>query len=375
VASIVLVVSLLGVGRTAAADPVQGGRAGGYAVAADLAGSALIPPTPESTVDAPPTSDDEDTSIPVDADPVAVNGTLISRARVHQASDIASALEQTDAQQSVAGPYNAQGVGQIEDLEVLVGAIDGVSLLEADLLRGEAVAVCRGGTVSYSASSEVVNLVIGGEDPLSGPLNDLVTQISDALNASPLVDVVDVDVNDVTITAKGASVDALVITLLAAAGPEAPLVQLRLGHGEVSGVACGAAVAPPACSDTADNDGDGVIDADDPGCHTDGDATNPDSFDPTDDDETDAGGAAPACSDTADNDGDGAVDADDPGCHTDGDATNPDSFDPTDDDETDEQVDALAALPATGSAVPTATVIGLLGAVGALELVRRRSIA
>ena len=40
------------------------------------------------------------------------------------------------------------------------------------------------------------------------------------------------------------------------------------------------------CSDDLDNDEDGLIDTDDPGCHTDGDATNEESYDPTDDDET-----------------------------------------------------------------------------------------
>ncbi|MBW3609553.1 MAG: hypothetical protein KY463_14675 [Actinobacteria bacterium] len=59
-------------------------------------------------------------------------------------------------------------------------------------------------------------------------------------------------------------------------------------------------VAPEAaaqCSDGIDNDGDGLIDAADPGCHTDGDPNNPASYDPNDDDETnpaprDEGGTA-----------------------------------------------------------------------------------
>ena len=41
------------------------------------------------------------------------------------------------------------------------------------------------------------------------------------------------------------------------------------------------------CSDDADNDEDGVTDASDPGCHTDGDANNPDSYNEEDNDETD----------------------------------------------------------------------------------------
>ena len=40
------------------------------------------------------------------------------------------------------------------------------------------------------------------------------------------------------------------------------------------------------CSDGADNDGDNLIDTDDPGCHTDGNANNTNTYDPTDNDES-----------------------------------------------------------------------------------------
>lgn len=46
-------------------------------------------------------------------------------------------------------------------------------------------------------------------------------------------------------------------------------------------------------------------------------------------------GPAPECSDDIDNDADNAIDAADPGCHTDGDPNNPDSYDPNHDDEED----------------------------------------
>ena len=350
----------------AGADPAKGGSASAFAATATLAGNDLVPPTPVAEVTAPPFGDAAETSIPIDADPLAVNGTLVASANVHQASDLPSALEQEASAQAVAGPYNARAVGQIEDLEVIVDAVAaGVPLVEADAVRGEAVAVCTGTTVSYSASSEVVNLVIGGEDPLSGPLNDLITQITDALNASPLVDLVSIEVNDVTVTATGASVDALVVTLLQAADPDAPPVQVRLGHAEVSGVSCGPIAA---CSDTQDNDGDGRIDALDPGCHSDGNADNPDSYDPNDNDESD-----PQCSDLADNDGDGVIDAADPGCHTDGNAGNPDSYDPLDNDETNAAVQDQPLLPATGSAVPLAAAVGLGAGALALLALRRRT--
>jgi len=41
----------------------------------------------------------------------------------------------------------------------------------------------------------------------------------------------------------------------------------------------------PQCSDGIDNDGDELVDENDPACHTDGDPDNPDTYDPSDDDE------------------------------------------------------------------------------------------
>jgi hypothetical protein len=43
----------------------------------------------------------------------------------------------------------------------------------------------------------------------------------------------------------------------------------------------------PQCSDIIDNDGDGYVDANDPGCHSDGNTANPASYDPNDNDEID----------------------------------------------------------------------------------------
>jgi hypothetical protein len=81
--------------------------------------------------------------------------------------------------------------------------------------------------------------------------------------------------------------------------------------------------ALPQCSDGSDNDGDGLIDASDPGC----------GGGPGDTDETDIPPIA-QCSDGSDNDGDGLTDSNDPGCHSDGNAGNPGSYVSTDTDET-----------------------------------------
>lgn len=79
----------------------------------------------------------------------------------------------------------------------------------------------------------------------------------------------------------------------------------------------------PACSNNADDDNDGFTDASDPQCHTDGDPTNDDSYDPTINDEE---GDLPACWNGTDDDGDGAVDLDDPNCDS---ATDTDESDGT----------------------------------------------
>jgi hypothetical protein len=84
----------------------------------------------------------------------------------------------------------------------------------------------------------------------------------------------------------------------------------------------------PACADGRDNDGDGLADRNDPDCHSDAD-TSEAGRERLDD----------PCSDGADNDGDGLVDADDPDCPADtcrdGVNNDSDSDDLTDDEDPD----------------------------------------
>ncbi len=96
---------------------------------------------------------------------------------------------------------------------------------------------------------------------------------------------------------------------------------------------------PPAsaCSDTLDNDNDNLTDSQDPGCHTDGNPNNPNSYDPTDNNEFNQ--QVPQCSDGVDNADpeDTLVDIYDPGCHTDGNPNNPNSYSPNDNNEQNQQ--------------------------------------
>ncbi len=324
-------------------------------------GEEVIPPEPVASVATPP-GDATETTVDIPAEPVAISGTLTATANAHKTADIASGL--TVVQQAVPGPYNARGLAQIQGLGVLFDVAGaGVPIVGATTVRSEAAVVC-GATPRYTANSEIVDLTVGGEPvPVNGPVQDIIDGISGALADSGLNAVVDVQRNVVTqIPGGGIGVDALIVTVLAAAG-DVPLAQIRLAHAEVTAAAC-----PPTtqCSDGTDNDGDGKIDAQDPGCHSDGDPNNPGSYVPSDDDERDA----PQCSDGRDNDGDGKIDILDPGCHSDGNANNPRSYVPSDNDE------ANAILPRTGGddALPLAAAgLATLAMLG--RRLRRRVIA
>lgn len=95
-----------------------------------------------------------------------------------------------------------------------------------------------------------------------------------------------------------------------------------------SGSACqksitvAAAPAPTTrCNDNIDNDNNGVKDAEDASCHTDGIASNAASYDPKINGENGS-----TCADGKDNNGNGKIDGADPICHTGGNINNP--YDP-----------------------------------------------
>ncbi len=135
------------------------------------------------------------------------------------------------------------------------------------------------------------------------------------------------------------------------------------------------------CSDGDDNDGDGKIDEDDPGCHVGG--TLQGRYNAADDDESDdrtRGAGDTECADDRDNDGDGRIDSDDPGCHEGNDINNP--YNPDDDSEGSDGDGAGNAptggqgadddtLPFTGTDVVGLSLAGLLMLAGGLLLRRR----
>jgi len=287
IAAVAMAVVVAGWPAPAGADPAGSGSASAFAVSVSAGGAEVVPPTPLAAVELPPGGEASDTVVDVPADPLAVSGTLNADAAVHAASDLPSAL--TVEAQEVEGPYNAQGVALIEGLDVLLDAAgEGVSLVHAAAVRAEAVAVCRGGAVTYSANSEIVDLDVGGSDiPLNAPVTELIDAIGGLLDDTGLNAVVDVSRNVVTeLDGGGIAVDALVISIAGDA-----VANVTIGHAEVRGAACA-----PECSDTVDNADpeDTVADAADPGCHTDGNAANAATYDPNDPSEIDVPAVLPA---------------------------------------------------------------------------------
>ncbi len=94
-----------------------------------------------------------------------------------------------------------------------------------------------------------------------------------------------------------------------------------------------------------------------------------------DDGNGDGNGGGVQCADGVDNDGDGVIDSADPGCHTDGNANNAASYDPTDDSEGGGAANLNAgSLPFTGTDVIGISLAGLLMLAGGLMLRRREDV-
>jgi LPXTG-motif cell wall-anchored protein len=88
------------------------------------------------------------------------------------------------------------------------------------------------------------------------------------------------------------------------------------------------------------------------------------------------GGNGPQCSDGVDNDGDGVIDSADPGCHTDGNANNDASFNPNDNSEGNNAGNlSSGSLPFTGTDAIGVTLAGLLMLAGGLMLRRREDLS
>ena len=160
--------------------------------------------------------------------------------------------------------------------------------ISAAVLNASASYTCQGGQAVPAGSTTVAGLVVNGT-PITVPPGNAPLTI-------PLGPAGSLTLNQIVQEPNRITARALVLTT--------PLADVVIAEAtaDITGTPC----APPKqCSDGIDNDGDGLADAQDPGC-----LSGPgDTYDPNDDSELDF-----VCSDRRDNDGDGRIDADDPGC-------------------------------------------------------------
>jgi hypothetical protein len=210
--------------------------------------------------------------------------------------------------------------GSVENAVVNVGAV----ALTADVVQANAAATCgANGQPGLSGSSQLVGLTARALGiPLNVPIN--------AAPNTTLINLLGIKVvlNEQT-TANGEITVRAIHVTAPALGIDVVVAEARADY---NGNPC--APAPkPQCSDGVDNADpeDALADANDPGCHTDGNPGNPGTYNPNDNDETNK----VECNDGVDNADpeDTLADTNDPGCHTDGNAGNPGTYNPYDPSE------------------------------------------
>lgn len=227
---------------------------------------------------------------------------------------LSSGIVETNTDESPGGEQGATSDATVNNTKITLGG----AVITAKVLASEAAVSCGPNGPELSGSSQLVGLNLNGT-----PID-----IGDQSGAFPANPLVVVAVNEQIVQNGKLTQRALRVS------SELLMTDIVIAESiaDYEGSPC-QAPPKPQCSDEADNDGDTKVDAQDPGCHTDGNPNNPASYDPDDNDETD--GPPKQCADGLDNDDDKLTDSQDPGCHTDENPDNPGSYDPYDDDESD----------------------------------------
>lgn len=272
-------------GTSALGDTVDSAESNAYGV--QLLGPVPIDamPSVSATIESGRTTD---TLVEIPADPLATSFTASVTADAERESVLESVLQgvMETADASVPNEWNATGHAVTEDLQAVT------DLVMADVVESESVAACEGNTTTFGSAARIVNLVVSGTSivlPEPAPNQVLVDQAG--------IRVIFWETN--WDPATGGTTDGSSTVFTNGIHVTAPLgIDLIVSHSEAT-AAC-AAAQPPAddneCEDGVDNDDpeDTLADADDPGCHTDGDPNNASSYDPDDDNESDDGNAPPA---------------------------------------------------------------------------------
>ncbi|WP_026912653.1 Ig-like domain-containing protein [Patulibacter minatonensis] len=314
--------ALLGLAPTAGAAPRPGGSdftCRASAARVTLLGTTLLEPTIANASDAPCANGTAAILNPTDIGPVRVD--LANADTVVQPANLAGA--------PAADGDNGRATASVTNPVVDVGGGATGIRLTADVIGATASYTCRAGAPVPAGSSVVANIVLtvgGVATPITLPGNNQPYRLDLPAGLGTLL------LNQ-TVQTNGRIVQRALQLQVPVDGSVADVVIGEAAAGFTGNPCAAAVIAPPAnpqCSDGADNDGDGLADAKDPGCLSGPGGT----YNPRDDDETDPNtpGGTPQCSDGLDNDGDLVSDARDPGC-----LSGPNgAFNPADDDERDQ---------------------------------------
>ncbi len=327
-------VAVVMAGTSAFGETVSSATSSAYGV--QLAGPVPIGARPEVSASlAAPTATDSFLEVP--ADPLATSFTASVTADAKKESTLNATLQSVMETASPGLPtkWNSRGHAITEDLNAVTNQI------LADVIESESVSSCDGGQTTFGSAARIVNLSVAGTaiilptpTPNAVVFNQLGIKVTlwetnwDPATGGTTDGSSTVFTNGMHVTAPGG-------------------IDLIVSHSEAASACAAAQPAEKQCEDGIDNGDpeDSLADEKDPGCHTDGDATNAASYDPKDNDETDEA----ECADGIDNGDpeDSLADKNDPGCHTDGDPNNASSYDRDDDNEADD-----------GAAPPASAVTG-----------------
>ncbi|MDQ3631375.1 MAG: hypothetical protein M3417_08970 [Actinomycetota bacterium] len=259
-------------------------------------GPPLLEPVVANPPGAPCVADSAAILVPTTIGPITVDAA--NAETVQTPADLAAA--------PAANGDNATSTASVTNPAIVLGGLT----ISATVLSARASYTCQNGQPVPAGSSVVANLTVNGQVIAIPAGNAPFT-----LDLGPLGSL---NLNQTVQEPNRITQRALFLTT--------PLADVVIAEAiaDFTGNPC--AAARPQCADGVDNDGDGRIDAMDPGC-----LSGPGgAFNPNDNDERDGPAARPQCSDTVDNDGDGVIDARDPGC-----LSGPGgAFNPNDNDET-----------------------------------------
>lgn len=194
--------------------PATQGSAGAYGIS--VGGLVTVPPTPQVSVNTPGVQ--EQTAVPVDAAPLAVNATLKARAECRVAPTVPTQITEPD--QPIPAPNNCDGYAITEGLDVLLSGAAGVetSLVTARVIEAEAVARCVGGRGQLATGFNLLGLRVAGAD-LGTPLTSTLQPVLELTGeGGALAGIVEIAQNRVTRSGDRIAVNGLQIRILPAGG-------------------------------------------------------------------------------------------------------------------------------------------------------------